>query len=117
MPFIGLFSTARSTRRAVHDAGSQPHADDVLRPGVRSRQSRSDKLRTVRCEWESSGLEPALSPPSAEQVTFIASMKSIRRLSTSPNVEFRYLRESAAKIEIVPADARLSLEREAAAVF
>ena len=27
-------------------------------------------------------------------------------------VEFRYLRESAAKIEIVPADARLSLERE-----
>jgi spermidine synthase len=28
------------------------------------------------------------------------------------NVEFRYLRESAAKIEIVPGDARLSLERE-----
>ena len=32
-------------------------------------------------------------------------------------VEFRYLRESAAKIEIVPADARLSLEREAPQSF
>ena len=100
-------------------AGSQPLADDVLRPGIRSGDRASASFADGPMRVGVIGLGTGTLAAYGQTGDVVsASTRSIPAVIDFAQVEFRYLRESAGEDRrSSPGDARLSLERESPQSF